>query len=61
VKYELRPKKQMTIYKIKITERDCFICEIRAVVEERVNGSNMQIKIIHSETLDTVRSKPRRI
>jgi len=37
VKYELRPKKQLTFYKIKITETDCFICEIRAEAEETVD------------------------
>jgi len=37
MKYELRPMKQLTMYKIQITETDCFICEIRAEAEETVN------------------------
>ena len=49
------------MYKIKIIETDCFICEIRTEAEETVDNSNIQIKIIHSEPVDTIRSKLRRI
>jgi len=37
VKYGLRPKKQLTICKVKIIETDCFIYEIRAEADETVD------------------------